>query len=869
MCHSIRVFVLGLLGSTAIALAGEVAVPAAFATKVSAIRNGNNVEISFAVSAFTDVEVAALDREGKIVRHLGAGMLGKNAPAPFQPDTLSQQLSWDRLDDVGRPADAGGKIRVRLGSNPRVEKLFAHAPGAVHGTIESLTIGPTGELFVLVDEIFKFGRAEMLVLDRDGKYLRTIMPYSTTTPRERTASVGHLIIDGQREPVVFSPHTGSVYPMTTGLRSQTMAWHPKGYLIAVSSLGTAREHAPPRHLIAFDPNGGAPTNVPFVGPRLLAPQGFLGGGGERTSRGLDRMAVSPDGQYVYVVHDFGESKRMEKQFRHGVYRLKWDDQSADSPWIGKAEAGDDDEHFKNPQGIAVDAEGRLLVCDRGNNRVKVYSAEGKLLGQFAVNSPEQIVIEQKTGRIFVLSRPESAKATASTILAFAPFKDRTASKQFEMATKAVSCMALDASGPAPRLWLSVVGGWGKTGDLIPVTIGPDKFEAGPCVVFPSGGMRLPSFIAADPARNRIMVREHLRLGKDKPFVAFDLTNGKQEKLPVEGTDIALDREGNMYVVDGWGRDSMSRYDPAGKPLPFTGSESNRLALVCTKLGPDMVIYGHRVALNGDIYVLRTTGKSTGKELNVYGADGKLKKTGLIAGMGSGDIGLGLDALGNLYVGMNVRKADQPYPAAFIGLVPSTGWVWWKKNKEKAPWCYPYANPYCFAMGSVFKFGPAGGVVYGNQPKSGPSKNVELANAPAGAEAFKTAFMTQDVRVSGAQWRYDGIGPVLFSGVDGPDGDPGCICLPGRLDADLWGRTYAPNVFRHSVEMIDPAGNLIHRIGRYGNVDDAGPAARDQAYFCMPLACAYGNDRVYVTDAGNHQVVGIKLEYAAEETCAVR
>jgi hypothetical protein len=862
---------LGTLLAGALALAGEAAAPqpVGFAAKPSAAKDGDKVKIAFAASAPTDAEVAVLDAGGKVVRHLAAGMLGKNAPEPLKPDSLAQELVWDGRDDAGKPA-AGGPFsaRVRLGSNPRVEKLFSHEPGAIHGSIQSVTASPTGELYVLVSEIHKFGHVDLLVLDRDGKYLRTIMPYSAATPRERTESVGHLIIDGQREPIVYSAHAGCVYPLTCGLRSQTMAWHPKGYLIAVSSLGTAREHGPARYLIAFDPNGGAPAGVPFVGPQLLAPRGFLGGGGERYCRGLDRVATSPDGQYVYVVHDFEGSGFMAKVLKHGVYRVKWDDKSADEPWIGKAEPGSDDEHFKNPQGLAVDAEGRLFVCDRGNDRVKVYSAEGKLLGKFAVDSPEQIALEAKSGRIIVLSRAADAKAAKATLVAFGPFKDGGAKKLFEMSPSAVRAMTLDQSGPAPRVWLSVAMGWGKPDDLVRVNLAADRFE--PEAVALPRGMQLPSFIAADPARNRIIVKEHLQPATARPFSTFDLTSGKRDTLPVKGADIALDRDGNIYVM---GAGGIHRYDPAGKALPFAGGDSNKIALKYRSYGPDEGLRGHCVAPDGDIYVIRSVDHGLGASLDLFGPDGKLKKAGLVAGLGSGDGGLGVDARGNVYVGVNIKDPGKPYADPFNDLVPKTAWTWWKSKRE-APWRYLYCNVYLCHMGSLFKFGPEGGTIYGAQtPHLGTpiiSPGTELEKAPAGAQAFKSSCMKRDIKVEGAKWHFPGIGAIPASMlVDGPSGDPGCSCMPSHLTADLYGRTYAPNIFRHSVDMIDPAGNLVRRIGRYGNVDDASPAAKDQACFCMPVACAWADGRLFVSDGGNHQVVGLRFDYAAEESVDVK
>jgi len=98
-------------------LAGTVAGAGAvdFRVEPKAVRSGEQVTVTFAVSAATDAEVAVLDAGGKVVRRLGAAALGakKAPPSPFQAG-LSQSIVWDGKDDLGRPV-AGVAVRVRLG----------------------------------------------------------------------------------------------------------------------------------------------------------------------------------------------------------------------------------------------------------------------------------------------------------------------------------------------------------------------------------------------------------------------------------------------------------------------------------------------------------------------------------------------------------------------------------------------------------------------------------------------------------------------------------------------------------------------------------------------------------------------------------
>jgi hypothetical protein len=186
-----------------------------FAAKPTATKDGDKIKIGFAVSAPTDVEVAILGADGKVVRHLAAGLLGKNAPEPFKKDSLAQEVVWDGNDDAGKPAVGGlFNARVRLGLQPRLDRILGRNDNTIPSAY-ALTVSPKGELFVFSSDTIR-GGSELRVLDRDGRYLRTIMPYPANTPVERTESVGHVIIDGKRQPLVFNGQGNCLSPLVAG-----------------------------------------------------------------------------------------------------------------------------------------------------------------------------------------------------------------------------------------------------------------------------------------------------------------------------------------------------------------------------------------------------------------------------------------------------------------------------------------------------------------------------------------------------------------------------------------------------------------------------------------------------------------------------
>jgi hypothetical protein len=115
-------------------------------------------------------------------------------------------------------------------------------------------------------------------------------------------------------------------PSLRSLKNQAMAWNPRGYLVLASGCGTMAEQGPPRYLLAMHPEGGAPEGVSYAGPRFRkGVKGMLGGEGEASVDFLDHVAVSPDGQWVYMTNY--SSNRGFRQ-RHGVYRVMWTDQEA-------------------------------------------------------------------------------------------------------------------------------------------------------------------------------------------------------------------------------------------------------------------------------------------------------------------------------------------------------------------------------------------------------------------------------------------------------------------------------------------------------------------------------------------------------------
>ncbi|MHC4915611.1 MAG: hypothetical protein ACYTGB_08975, partial [Planctomycetota bacterium] len=203
-----RISVLAVLGLCALAptvVIGGEAEAVRFSAKPAAARAGEGARVTFTVSAPTDVEVAVLGADGKIVRHLAAGVVGGKGkpPAPLKAG-LAQEIEWDGRDDAGKPVKGGPfKVRVRAGMRPEADGFLLENPAST-GRIRFLAVGPKGSVYVFHYDpttVGHWGSTKLKVLNRDGTHQRAIMPFPASCPPEKLKPVG-----------VFRTESGDVVP---------------------------------------------------------------------------------------------------------------------------------------------------------------------------------------------------------------------------------------------------------------------------------------------------------------------------------------------------------------------------------------------------------------------------------------------------------------------------------------------------------------------------------------------------------------------------------------------------------------------------------------------------------------------------------
>jgi NHL repeat-containing protein len=819
----------------------------AFVAKPSVATVDGKVRVRFEVNRAMDVTVAVIDGKGNVVRHLAAGMLGPNAPEPLQKDSLKQELLWDAKDDFGKDVPGGCSVRVGIGTRAKFGNVVFYEPGIAHAP-RAVTVGPDGLLYVLMEH----GRTKSTFLlqafKKDGTYVRTVMPYPANLSDERLEGLARVKLAGGRSvPRVGLSNFRDLYPISTGMRPQSMPITSKGTIVLANASKTHNAGTRPQHLLFVSTDGGIPEGLNYIGPP---------GSSGKLAHGMCFVAFSPDEKWIYTSgHRKGSGnddgllpKLGGKTPPHAVvYRIGWKDTGFAKPFIGELyKPGNDETHLTRPRGIDTDAKGNIYVCDYDTNRVCVFDKDGKWVGKCEVEKPDQVAVDSKTGAIYVTTFKRTGwKKSESTLVKFAGVGKPAA---YSVALgNSYPAMGLDTQGEKPVIWLArtFFNTWEsplpRRGVEKVVDLG-DKFSA-PVEVIKHRSLPDVYQIAASPVNDDVFVHSY----SAHQFARVDGVTGEVKRLKIKGQDIAVGPGGEFYVtrMTSWrpGAKSIDRYDRDGKPLPFPGSDSNEIK------GVPGNVYGHGatgtkglfVSPRGDIAVID---KGPRRGVSIYGPDGKLKLKKVIDGLSGSDGSPVMDAHGNVYIGTVMRPADRPWPKVFGKKVPSATYGW--------------------MYGSVVKFPPAGGKFYlppprWRKPPAGtvwPPPDIDKCTVLATA-LFKKAY------VRGAEW----IRPS-FSHIGGR----GCHCYVGRFTVDWFSRVFIPDVGQFSVLVVDANNNEIIRFGDYGNEDSAGPGSAvstPEIPLSWPYAVSVGKSGVYVSDFINRRIVRVDLGYVAEETCEIK
>ncbi len=903
--------------------------PPKFAKPPAATRVGDKVTITFAVDRETDIAVYVLDAKGAVVRHLVAGMLGKNAPEPLKPNSLSQSIEWDGKDDLGRAA-AGGPVNVRVAAGMKVKHAGypLEKPGEPYHflwQIQGMGIGPDGGVYAMVAKIHgsQRGYHEIQRYTRDGRYAGTVSPFpgqlSKSDARGWKPRQGH---DG-RQLLRYWPHTDmttDIPHMPVGHRTQITAVDAKGRLVMLCRIRSSKGKLQ-LGVATIGPDGQSTGNKFASTIRSATPIAF-----ELTGKGVAKVNASwslalsdADPETAFVT---GLSAANPKNGRpvgnlHAVYRLPVARDGELKPFFGDpGKAGADQSHLGSPAAVAVDGKGKVFIADLGNNRVVVLDEKtGKWQGSFKVAKPCWVGVHRGTGAIYV----QSLARAPSELLKFSGADDpkltgrlalpraKTAAKNHER----LWMLALDAWGKTPRIWMGI--------NMHPVSMNFLTSPLASKLAFVDDlGAKFSDFRSA---QEMMPEKKGVREAEKGVYISWVLTSDPTHRYIVsrpthrsKTARIIDDRTGAIISspggADRMGPDgllyyfarSICRRTLKGAPVPFKTVAPKALVYTRNEKGAPVVVgqpkEGQKLAYAGTHEIPQWLSKGKGLPIWTSGTSGNERD-------------FTIDRKGNIYFKM---RGGRYHGHMTVGVYDKNGnflrtVIWECSDRSYGPRVDANSNIYMAEgvfdgdgylpegkgfmehnrkeYGSIVKFGPEGGAVWMHSQER-YKKNFGLTPPKLNMNR-KTVSTIQwrgpikkDSVLEGAKWRKPGFSPIQ------PEI---CHCNGSSFDVDDFGRVFYPDMLQFQVVVLDTNGNEIHRFGSYGNRDNRGPYswirdeetgglrprkeddpespwAKPEIPFTYLNSVAVTDRNIYTADVLSQRVTKIRVDYAADVTCEV-
>jgi len=875
-----------------------------FAAKPTAVPAGDKVKITFAVSTATDVAVYIENAYGEVIRHLVAGALGANAPAPLKSNSLAQEVEWDGKADYGKPA-AGGpfKVRVALGLGANYARTINVNP-AGFSVINALGVGPDGTLFVAAKANGAVWAGQFVVaLNRDGTYQRTVWPFATNLGKEAVRGITTFELSGRPAPIISALNMGLYGNLTVADRSQLMVTDDGKAIYLMTLFADNYGHGTPQ-LSVLNLDGGCAGKISYA-PNAAA--------GLKKWADFKAMTLSSDGKSGFIA-GLGQAKEVS-----AVYRFPLADNEKWEVFFGNpATAGKDNEHLGGAStGIADDGKGRLLISDYNNGRILVINeTDGKYLAEFPATKPDFLNSNPKNGDLYVSSRKNDNAISVTKYTASADGKDYKAAyaANVPLQRSDTYSMAVDVNADKPVIWAG-----DRTGTLVRLEDLGDKFDTPQILSKGAFGGTAESYmaIAVDRQRQEVYARNGTGGGI---LVRYNESTDKIEQIILpgdaygggKGFEVMPHPDGNLYGLR-WPY-CFNKWDRNGKPLPWqepvrpseeealfnsgktTGDFPLKLSAETSFVPVGMTELPHTLGIresDGHIFVLtfRVRGRNP-KCLNEYLPSGKQVNTEPIIWYASDAVvGPRFDAQGNIYVAEIIKPK---------GWMPRELQEYFEQTGVKG-----LAGPAALATnmyGSIVKFTPRGGTfdfgnAFGGHLLDNPwdAKLGKLASPYSGEVKLPTDLRTIEgeyfagsemhpVKAVGAEWIHPGIEHVgMFA----------CNCENTSFDVDPFGRVFYPNEHLYRVEVIDTAGNALTTIGGYGNAENRGPDspiidaktgkvrprlaeekdlkspfAKPEIAFAWLISVGVSDKYIYTGDSINRRMLKLKMTYAAEETCAI-
>ncbi|MFO7899611.1 MAG: hypothetical protein R6V58_11205 [Planctomycetota bacterium] len=929
----IRALALVLTLAPALAFAGAVdefkvrrTEPFEFARMPTVTRDGDRVTIRFKAKAFCDATVAVEHADGKIVRHLASGVLGGKAPRPFQKNALEQTLVWDGKDEQGRYVDDLDRVvvRVSLGLRARFERQFLWSPhrriavqGGTdhdHAATPSFCAQPEG-VYLFDGRMFDHLR----LFDHEGRYVRTVYPFP-----------GDKLDEVKGVPRREFPQSGKTLPVrggtyeTTFLNSGTnwTGGHGRGELFGLAATGLAVRKG--RIALVCKRLNRLATDGSTGGLALEGPSTSIGGRRPRSA------AFSPDGRTLYVT---GFSKatggpNWHLHWAHGVAKLdfaagKKMETFTGSLTGGHKTGGSKPGQFKTPCSLDCGPKGRVYVADHFNDRVQVFDPSGRHLKSIPVKRPAEVCVDQRTGEIYVFTWYLDDWAFRRTgppvpkLTHFGPFENpevkgaypipiyqdghhRNVMRMGRYGGDAVQGRQframVDSWAPGgPTVWMIrwIYGKHGSAADGCPLVLRIDSKKRKLVTVrnfARTAKQHLPRLEWPGHGRMRLMARpttgEVYAMGNHRrPLIVIDPDTGKIRavRLPFSPDEMTFDINGHAYLRT---HRNVVRYDLTNgrwREVPFDYGEQrgkvglwngNKAGKIIAALPIDTPNIHHQggiwVSPRGHVAVafilgaIKTSGFDRHKnEQRKQALQGwKRWKPTIFPGRGGHTIVRVWDKHGRVVYGDAVRG---------VGYIDG---IFMDRNDNLyVTSAAKRAGYFDKLTGTLAKFKPEGKILT-------PSSTIPLGRLRPDRPHDTTGGAIGKAWWQAAEWFYGGIG---FTGKDA-SASHACNCPNYRPAHDYFARTFVPETQHYTVGVLDKAGNLVLRMGRYGNVDDGVPLVKgekvegwdptplggDEIGLFFPVYLGTHTDRrLYINDPGNARILSVRLDYHTSRTVPLK
>ncbi len=866
-----------------------------FAQKPTVSRKGDKVTIAFETRGFCDVTVAIEDAEGKILRHLACGVLGDNAPPPFTKGSKKQALVWDGKDERGRyvaksSADYSNiRIRVSLGLKPRFERHLLWSPerrimsvirwgNGESALAQLMCAGPEGVY------VYDGGMVDHLRLfDHQGRYVRTIHPFPSDKLDDLIGVAARTFPQTGRT----LPYKGGNYQSTLLTSGSSSRGEPLGQLFGVAATAMAVQgkrivlaHEKLNRLGTDGSTGGLPLEGGTTGLRSSLPRS---------------AALSPDGRTLYLtgyMRISGFAGNSQAHWHHGVARMDVAKGKKPEVFAGKLsdklkDSGSKPGRFKAPVSVACDARGRVYVADHFNDRVQVFDPAGKHLKSIPVHRPAEVGVNPHNGDLYVFSwtqeaygmfRPSSGGALYSVtpkMMHFGPFDDPVVKAEYALprrthGTRMNSRAVVDfwASGRhGPTVWLSAAGSAPRL-----MRMDPEKKVLTPVRRFAQNEIGGYNMSAAHLAVNPKTAELWMTRGKSAVVVDPATGRARTVSLPIQAHRIAFDMQGHAYLRTKGGNSLVARFALSDsdrfREVPFDYGETYGGLIGVLHFGSNLHSTGQELSVSplghvlASFYVgkIQYSGRAQGHALadrKRFLKNWKPWKPTIFEGRG-----------GNLAVRVWKENGKVLYRDAVRGTGPLHGLFMDRRFNLYIASESTRRGYFDKMICTMLKMKPESHVLSTKAVVPLKTKPDRPFDTHSHAHLGKSWWEK-------AEWFYGGVGW-------GGKLNYTCHCPNFNPTHDYFARSFVPETQHYSVAVLDSEGNLVLRIGQYGNADDGVPLldskppqpnrraiGGDETALFRPTHLATHSDRrLFIADGGNSRIVSVKLGYHTDYKTAI-